>query len=164
MPKGFTEDGYPILTKEEFVKKMLVPRGYKKDKDGKWFLPKVEKEPVKKPKKIERQFSTDELSKELIIKKIKEFFEKNQYTFTLDKAFFLLTRNDGIYELKITKKESAFEFSESLNIKDSGKKQIVKELAKLDFCQVGIANQKGTIVGFTDGKGYFTASITKKRV
>lgn len=175
MPKGFLEDGTPILTKDEFMEAILKPRGYEKDINGNWILIHNEDNPTKKvnnlakraKEKIRKEISSknenNSFNKEIILNKIKEVLEES-YTITLEGTSIFIVFESGMYELKITRKSKPFEFdTDLLSIKDICKKQVIRLMKTLTFCNVGIVDSKKGVFGFTDGKSYFTVTITRKR-
>lgn len=174
MPKNFLEDGTPTLTKEEFMAAMLIPRGYVKDKNGNWILPQKEektcnesKPTAKKSKNaIKKKVSSVEnsgLTKETIIENVKGALEQ-KYNLTIDSGSIFTVSGGNTYELKFTRKSREFEFDETpVTVKDANKKQFIRLLKTLSFCNVGIVDSGKGIVGFTDGKTFFTITITKKR-
>lgn len=185
MPKGFTEDGKPILTQSEFMETILTERGYEKNVNGTWELVypelNVAKEKVTgvskatkptpaknvvKPAKVDTPKpakATTGVTRDSVIANVNQFLADGEYNFSAEKATFLVRLGNENYELKITRKTAEFEFdSEFESVKDFGKQKIIKALSTLDFCEVGVIDTKGT-VGFTDGKEYVTITITKKR-
>lgn len=172
MPKGIAEDGSPILTKEEFMEAMLMPRGYEKV-NGEWVLTHPELNNVIKPKKDSTPKTTKQekvkpvitgsLTKEIIAKNISDYLESNDYSFTMEKSNFLVASGNDKYEIKIVKKSAAFTFLGAFHgVKDLGKQKFINQILELDFCNIGVMDAKG-IVGLTNGKDYFAITITKKR-
>lgn len=188
MPTGFTEDGRAILSKSEFMELILTQRGYEKNALGEWELvspelnvPKSQRtdkvtKTVTAPQKITAgkgvvtvpatktlKPTTGNFTKESIISNVSNFLMTNSYNFTSDKASFLVVCGNENYELKITRKSAAFDFLDEFEgVKDFGKQKFIKQLQGLTFCNVGVTDTKGT-VGLTDGKEYYTITITKKR-
>lgn len=175
MPKNFLEDGTPTLTKEEFMAAMLIPRGYVKDKNGDWVLLHKKEEKAHKETKPTAKKSKDALkkkvslteksglTKEIIIENVKGVLEQ-KYNLTIDSGSIFTVSGNDTYELKFTRKSREFEFDETpVTVKDTNKKQFVRLLKTLSFCNVGVVDSGKGIVGFTDGKTFFTVTITKKR-
>lgn len=175
MPKGFLEDGTPTLTKDEFMEAILKPRGYEKDADGNWILIYKERGATKKAnnsakkaketvrKEISSKNENNFFNKEIILNEIKEVLKEN-YNPVLEGASIFIVFESGMYELKITRKSKPFKFDRDLlSVKDICKKQVIRLMKTLTFCSTGVVDAKKGVFGFTDGKSYFTVTITRKR-